>query len=85
MQNNGSDDLSVGAGSGLVMDFTLSTPVVGGTIYGVTVLTQPNHENCTVTNGLGRASANVTNVQVNCSPLTKPSAAPSSGPGTAPD
>jgi hypothetical protein len=65
LQDNGGDNLSVGAGNGLVMDFTFGTPVAQGAIYSVTVLTQPNHENCTVTNGSGWAYANVM-VQVTC-------------------
>ena len=47
--------------------FTFSTAISSGAAYSVTVLTQPAGQSCTVTNGSGTASANVTNVQVACS------------------
>ncbi len=48
--------------------FTFKTAVTGADVYAVTVVTQPVNPNqiCTVTNGSGVASANVTNVAVNC-------------------
>lgn len=46
--------------------FTFSAPVNSGGSYAVTVGTQPNGQTCTVTNGSGTASANVTNVTVTC-------------------
>jgi len=63
LEDNGGDDLTV-AGVG---PFTFKTPVSGA--YGVTVKTQPSSptQNCTVTNGFGNATANVTTVQVDCS------------------
>ena len=65
LQNNGGDSLTVTANGA----FTFKTPVMGPTdAYAVTVLTQPNSPTqiCTVTNGSGTATANVTNVGVNC-------------------
>ena len=64
LQNNGGDNLPVPANG----SFTFSIPVAQGGAYSVTVLTQPPGRTCTVTNGSGNASANVTNVQVVCVP-----------------
>jgi hypothetical protein len=67
LQNNGGDSLTITAGSGSI-PFTFKTPVTGTDVYAVTVLTQPTGPNqiCTVKNGSGTASANVTNVAVTC-------------------
>ncbi len=65
LQNNGGDSLTVTANGA----FTFKTAVTGPTdAYAVTVLTQPTTPNqiCTVTNGSGVATANVTNVAVTC-------------------
>jgi Galactose oxidase, central domain/Kelch motif len=65
LQDNGGDSLTVSA-NGL---FTFKTPVTGPTdAYKVTVLTQPTTPNeiCSVANGSGTATANVTNVAVTC-------------------
>jgi Galactose oxidase, central domain len=65
LQNNGGDSLTVTANG----PFTFKTPVTGPTdAYAVAVLTQPNSPNqiCTVGNGSGTATANVTNVAVSC-------------------
>ena len=65
LQDNGGDSLTVTANGA----FTFKTPVTGPTdAYAVTVLTQPTSPNqiCTVANGSGTASANVTNVAVSC-------------------
>lgn len=49
--------------------FTFAGPVVYGTTYGVTVLTQPTGLFCSVTNGAGTmGDAQVTNIAVNCVP-----------------
>jgi hypothetical protein len=64
LQNNGGNNLTVASGS---TSFTFSTGVVNGGSYSVTVSTQPTGRGCTVTNGGGTvASANVTNVAINC-------------------
>ncbi len=66
LQNNGSDDLAVGA-DGL---FTFPAKLASGATYAVSVRTQPSNPNqaCTVTNARGTiGSANVGNVVVSCS------------------
>jgi hypothetical protein len=61
--DNGTNNTSVTANG----NFTFSTPVASGTAYVVTVLTQPNGQNCTVSNGSGTiAAADVSNVSVSC-------------------
>jgi hypothetical protein len=66
LENNSGDALTLTANG----PFTFKTPVTGPTdAYAVTVNNQPNKptpEICTVTNGSGTATANVTNVAVNC-------------------
>ena len=65
LQNNSGDNQSVSANGA----FTFSTSIDSGAAYSVTVSTEPTGQNCTVTNGSGKASANVTNIQVVCSPI----------------
>jgi hypothetical protein len=64
LQDNGGDSLTITANGA----FTFKTAVTGADVYAVTVVTQPVNPNqiCTLTNGSGVASANVTNVAVNC-------------------
>jgi hypothetical protein len=64
LQDNGGDNLSITANS----SFTFATAVDSGAAYKVTVLTEPAGptQTCTVINGSGDASANVTNVHVTC-------------------
>ncbi len=65
LQNNGGDSLTLTANG----TFTFKTPVTGPTdAYAVTVLTQPilPTQICTVSNGSGTATADVTDVAVNC-------------------
>jgi len=66
LQDNGGDNLSVG-GTGNV-NFTFATPLAGGASYAVTILTQPSNpgQTCSVSNGSGTATGNVTTVQVTC-------------------
>jgi hypothetical protein len=66
LQNNGGNDRAISANGA----FTFSTALANGTVYSVTVLTQPSGQSCTVTNGAGTVSANVTNVAVSCIPST---------------
>ena len=61
LQNNGADDLMLSADG----PFTFATQT---STYNVTVLTQPTGATCTVTNGSGTATADVTNVGVTCNP-----------------
>ncbi len=67
LQNNGGNDTSVAANA---TSFTFSTPVNSGASYSVSVSTQPTGETCTVNNGTGTATDNVTGVQVTCTPST---------------
>ncbi len=64
LQDNGGDSLTVTADG----TFTFTTAVDSGDAYDVSVLTQPSKpaQTCTVTDGSGTASANVTNVAVAC-------------------
>jgi hypothetical protein len=62
LQNNGGDDLSISANG----PFTFASKVASGGAYAVTVRTQPAAQTCTVQNGSGTASANVTNIVVSC-------------------
>ncbi|HUL93669.1 MAG TPA: FG-GAP repeat protein [Burkholderiales bacterium] len=62
LQNNGGNSLPVSASGA----FTFSAPVAAGGAFSVTVLTQPSGQMCTVSNGAGTATANVTNVAVAC-------------------
>ena len=64
LQNNGGNNLPVAANG----SFTFTTAIDSGAAYAVTVLTQPSNpaQTCVVASGSGTASANVTNVTVNC-------------------
>jgi N-acetylneuraminic acid mutarotase len=67
LQNNGADDLTIAQSGG----FTFPNGLAPGTSYGVTVLTQPAGENCTVTHGTGTVTtANISDVSVTCSSST---------------
>ena len=64
LQNNGQNPTTVNANGA----FTFSTLLATNAAYAVTVATQPTNplQTCVVTNGSGTATANVTNVAVNC-------------------
>jgi 6-phosphogluconolactonase (cycloisomerase 2 family) len=66
LQDNGGDNLSVTQNG----SFTFATKVNSGAAYSVTVMTQPSGQTCTVSNGSGTASANVTNVAVACTAMS---------------
>ncbi|HET7766633.1 MAG TPA: S8 family serine peptidase, partial [Burkholderiales bacterium] len=67
IQLNGAANLSIGANS----PFTFATPLTAGSVFGVTVLSQPATETCVVNGGSGTMpAANVTNVAVACSALS---------------
>jgi len=66
LQNNGGNDRAISANGA----FTFSAALANGAAYSVTVLTQPSGQSCTVTNGAGTVSVNVTNVTVNCATST---------------
>ncbi len=64
LQDNGGDDLSMSADG----PFTFATPLASGSVYVVTVKSNPTGQSCTVSGGSGTvASANVTSVAVACS------------------
>lgn len=62
LRNNGGDNLSVTANGG----FTFANAVAHGSSYNVTVLAQPTGQTCSVANGVGTVTGNITNVQVTC-------------------
>jgi len=64
LQDNAGNNLSVTANG----SFMFTTAVASGGAYAVTVFTQPSSpaQTCAVVNGSGMASANITNVAVNC-------------------
>ena len=62
--SNGNETLTAAANG----PFTFVTPIPSESQYGVTVVTQPAQQTCTVSNGTGTvAAANVTSVSVVCS------------------
>ena len=64
---NGSDKVAVPAGA---TSFSMAK-INEDAPYGITVLTQPDNQTCTVTNGTGKMGAtDVTNVAVACGPRT---------------
>jgi N-acetylneuraminic acid mutarotase len=66
LQDNGGDDIFPNVNG----PFTFPTPLATGTPYSVTISRQPNDptQNCVVIQGTGIATANVTNIVVNCKP-----------------
>ncbi|MCP5020207.1 MAG: hypothetical protein GY930_00390, partial [bacterium] len=63
LQNSGGDDLTLTADGA----FTFATALADGSIFDVTVLTQPAGQICTITAGSGTlAGADVTGVAANC-------------------
>jgi alpha-tubulin suppressor-like RCC1 family protein len=65
LQNNGGGNLPVNASGA----FTFASSIASGAAYAVTVATQPTGQTCSVANGTGTATANVTNVAVTCAAL----------------
>ncbi|MEM7183012.1 MAG: hypothetical protein AAF518_19025 [Spirochaetota bacterium] len=63
LQNNVGDDLSISSGA---TSFAFATAITSGGAYAVSVKNQPNSQFCTVSNGSGTASANITDVSVSC-------------------
>jgi hypothetical protein len=62
LQDNGGDNLALAANG----SFTFANPVGASAPYSVTIQSQPSGQTCTVTNGSGTASSNVSNVALNC-------------------
>ena len=71
LQDNGKDNLTI-TPNGASSTFTFKTQLTTGTTYAVTILTQPSNpsQTCVVSNGAGTATANVTNVIINCPAVT---------------
>ena len=65
LQNNGGDNRSISANGA----FTFNTAIANGNAYSVTVLTQPGGQTCSVTNGSGTVSGDVTDVQISCADI----------------
>jgi hypothetical protein len=65
LTDNGGNTLSVNAAA---TSFTFSTQLASGTPYAVAVSTQPTGQTCSVSNGSGTATADVTSVAVSCVP-----------------
>jgi exo-beta-1,3-glucanase (GH17 family) len=66
LQNNGANPLATASDG----PFTFTAKIAPGGRYAVTVRTQPVGQNCSIANGSGSATANVTNVAVTCSVFT---------------
>ena len=62
LNNNGGNTLSLSSNGA----FKFSTLVAANTNYAVTVGTQPSGQTCTVSNGAGKVTANITTVSVSC-------------------
>lgn len=62
LQNNGGDDLSVDTNGA----FTFATAIDDGYTYAVSVISQPADQSCAVSYFSGSATADVSNIAVNC-------------------
>jgi len=62
LQNNGVDSITINTDG----SFVFPTSIAQGSAYSVTVQTQPANQTCTVSNGSGTITSNVTNVGVSC-------------------
>lgn len=65
LQNNGAGDLSISANGIYTFDVSAST----NENYSITILTQPVGQTCTVTNGVGQATADVGDVVIACTDI----------------
>lgn len=70
LQNNGGNNLTVGANG----NATFTTALATGSAYAVTVLTQPSGQTCTVTSGGGTIAAANVSISINCT--NNPAAGP---------
>lgn len=66
LQKNGGDDISISANG----PFAFSSQLDSGATYAVTVSSQPSGQSCMVGNGSGVATADVSNVSIDCVSLT---------------
>lgn len=62
LRNNGGDPLPISSNGG----FAFATPINAGGAFNVTIATQPGGQTCTVQNGTGTATGNITSVAVTC-------------------
>jgi hypothetical protein len=67
MLANGSDTLTIASSA---TTFEMAKKILPGTVYAVTVQTQPAGQTCSVTNGSGTASASVSNIAATCTNQT---------------
>ena len=74
LQNNAGDNLTISANG----SFSFPSQIGYGNNYNVTVLTSPTGKSCSVSDGSGAATADITNVEVICtsSPLDQEPAKP---------
>jgi hypothetical protein len=69
LQNNGSGSITVAPGATTA---NIASGLASGSAYAVTVQTQPAGQTCTVTNGTGSVTANVSNVAIACGAAPTP-------------
>jgi len=62
LRDNGTADQPIFGNGG----FTFTAPVAQGSAYGVAVFAPPTGQSCTIANGSGTSSTDVSNVSVNC-------------------
>lgn len=66
LQNNGGSNKTITASGA----FSFGAPVLSGSPYNVTILTQPGNDKCVVTGGTGTVTnANINTINVSCTPL----------------
>jgi hypothetical protein len=69
LQDNGADDKTVTASGA----FTFATSLASGSLYAVTIKTQPSGQTCTLSSASGTVTnANITTVAVSCSSMMDP-------------
>lgn len=61
--DSNSESLNIGSSAS---SFTFNTKLTSGKSYAVTVTTSPSGQTCSVSNGTGTISGNVTNVAITC-------------------
>ncbi len=61
LQNNNNETLNVSSNN-----FTFLTKLYNGQNYNVTILSQPDGENCSLSNAIGVVTGNVTNISIDC-------------------
>ena len=66
ISNNEVDNLTINGPAGDGSTFTFAQEVSSGTSYNVFIFEQPSSQTCTITNANGTATADVTNIVVDC-------------------